>query len=270
MAKKAESLLYVFIYLAVSMAANILVTIARPLLYAVRGYFEKTVESGEILEVFLRGLETQNLNPVTVTLLSSALALLFFWVIIKSRRIKLSRYLHTAKMGFSDVAASAFLAFGLFVVSTIIISLPVFLRFIPDYNGIMNTVMEGNIWFLLIAIGILGPIFEELIYRVVILGELAHSFSFFWANLIHAVVFGAVHGNPIQAVYAGVVGFALGYIYKKSGSVYIVILVHIFFNAGNILAVEYMGSAGVFSYYLAAGAASLLAGWLILKKRGRA
>ncbi len=73
-----------------------------------------------------------------------------------------------------------------------------------------------------LAIGILVPIAEELVFRGAILRTLLNLFSknMHWvAILISALLFGAVHGNRPQFVHAMLIGLILGWMYYRTGSV---------------------------------------------------
>lgn len=265
--KRAASLLYVIIYIAVNLASQVLAIAIIPLFTAAYKYFQKYLDKTEIINEIINGIKAQNMDTATVILLSSAIALLLFRGIIFARRIKPGAYIRTKRIKFTDILAAAFLAFGLYVAAGIISSLPVFRPYIDEYNSVMDIIMTGSVWYLLFAVGVAAPIFEEIMYRALILGELSRSFGFFWANLIHSIVFGIMHGNVIQGFYAAMIGFVLGYVYRKSDSIYSVMLVHIFFNAGNVLSAGLAGADVVLPYYPILGAASLLVGWTILNKK---
>lgn len=73
---------------------------------------------------------------------------------------------------------------------------------------------------------ILAPLLEELLCRGIILrGMLKHTSSFmaiFWSALIFAVI----HLNPFQAVPAFLLGILMGWVYYKTGSLKLTILMH--------------------------------------------
>lgn len=77
---------------------------------------------------------------------------------------------------------------------------------------------------------ILAPISEELIFRGVTLRQAQKYFPFWAANLFQALLFGALHMNMIQGIYAFCLGLILGYVCDKSGSIYHAILLHMLFN----------------------------------------
>lgn len=72
------------------------------------------------------------------------------------------------------------------------------------------------------AVGIVVPIAEELVFRGAILNKLLQWFGgnkHWWAILISALVFGAVHANEAQFVHALLLGLLLGWLYYRSNSI---------------------------------------------------
>ncbi|MBM6992829.1 MAG: CPBP family intramembrane metalloprotease [Prevotella sp.] len=73
-----------------------------------------------------------------------------------------------------------------------------------------------------LAIGILAPIAEELVFRGAILRTLLKMFDrkLHWLPIvISALVFGAVHGNVPQFVHASLMGLLLGWMFYRTDSI---------------------------------------------------
>lgn len=69
---------------------------------------------------------------------------------------------------------------------------------------------------LLLFIGLLSPLAEELLFRKVMLGSML-KYGRIKALIISGLFFGIMHGNPFQFMYAFPLGIILGWIYVKSG-----------------------------------------------------
>ncbi len=83
-----------------------------------------------------------------------------------------------------------------------------------------------------IATLVAAPLAEEILFRGLIMKLLQKGGYNFWvANVIQAVFFGIVHGNLVQGLYAFVMGFTFGLIYKRTGKIWACIVAHIVFNA---------------------------------------
>ncbi|MBR2442934.1 MAG: CPBP family intramembrane metalloprotease [Rikenellaceae bacterium] len=78
---------------------------------------------------------------------------------------------------------------------------------------------------------ILAPIFEELIFRGVLLGNIRRRWGSLRAVLFSSLIFGAIHLIPQQVVNAFLVGIIIGGIYVMTDSILAVITLHAVNNA---------------------------------------
>lgn len=82
-----------------------------------------------------------------------------------------------------------------------------------------------------VSITVLAPLLEEMLFRGAIQGYLMRRYSNPWVGIITAsLVFGVVHGNPIQIFYASCLGIVFGWIYYRTGTLFPVVLGHILNN----------------------------------------
>lgn len=93
---------------------------------------------------------------------------------------------------------------------------------------------QTNPWLALLFAGVLGPIAEEFICRKVLIDGL-HRYGDRVAILASAVTFGLMHGNFAQCFYAFGIGLVFGYIYCRSGKLYLSVLPHVALNCVSIL-----------------------------------
>lgn len=87
-----------------------------------------------------------------------------------------------------------------------------------------------------LSIVILSPVIEELFFRGAIQGYLLRT----WgkptlAIVISSLIFGAIHGNPVQIPFAFITGLALGWVYYRTGSLIPGILMHFVNNGTSVL-----------------------------------
>ena len=92
--------------------------------------------------------------------------------------------------------------------------------------------------FCLLLLCVVGPLCEELVFRVGILRPLyRHRVPAFLAAGISALAFAVVHGNLVQGIPAFIVGFILGLLYLRTGNLWLCLPAHI---ANNTFAVIFM------------------------------
>lgn len=85
---------------------------------------------------------------------------------------------------------------------------------------------SAYIW-LFLAIVVVGPIIEEILYRGIIFSSFENVTNISWLPVIvTGVMFGIWHGSFIQGVYTAIVGIILTYYMKKCRSLVLVSLAH--------------------------------------------
>lgn len=81
-----------------------------------------------------------------------------------------------------------------------------------------------------LAVALLAPISEELIYRGLIYRRLRDYLGVKWAMVMSALIFGLVHGNMVQFVFAFLIGLALAAVYERYKTIWAPIAAHMAVN----------------------------------------
>ena len=222
-----EVLLYVFTFLAIQFVVSFLVTIA------------SWVDGDNLVRVFRQIMDGKLLPDTTGIIISSVVSsILTLAVFLWLKWSPFSRtYLQSRPWGV--LVWVVVLALGTIVPSTWLgEQIPYEM---PQEMEQMLSEMLHNRWGYL-AIGVLAPIVEEMVFRGAILrvllaplapskpprGEALMSPSgddrgagpLVWcAILISALLFGAVHGNVQQFVHATLIGLLLGWMYYRTNSI---------------------------------------------------
>ncbi|MDD6193941.1 MAG: type II CAAX endopeptidase family protein [Lachnospiraceae bacterium] len=79
------------------------------------------------------------------------------------------------------------------------------------------------------------PILEEIVYRGIIAGQLMVWRGPVVAIILSSLLFGAMHFNMVQFLYAFLVGLALAYVYTKTNKLWVVIAAHGLTNLAVVL-----------------------------------
>lgn len=88
----------------------------------------------------------------------------------------------------------------------------------------------------ILSVALLGPIIEELCFREAIEGSMLRSGVKPWvAIVVSALLFGLIHGNPVQMVFGALMGVVLGVIYYKTGNIVLTCIVHVLNNSWSVL-----------------------------------
>ena len=119
------------------------------------------------------------------------------------------------------------------LVFTAMFALNIFVQWFPLKDNLDSVFMglSRNVVGI-IGLAFFGPLLEEVLFRGAIQGALMRYFGRPWpAIILSALVFGIFHMNPIQIVYATLLGIVLGWIYYRTGSLLSVIVGHVLNNS---------------------------------------
>jgi len=85
---------------------------------------------------------------------------------------------------------------------------------------------------LVLIVVVLAPIIEELFFRGLLMRSLERRWGRWWALAIQALVFGAVHLEPLQLPALVLFGLVAGWLAQRSARLGPAIWAHVAFNAG--------------------------------------
>jgi membrane protease YdiL (CAAX protease family) len=100
-------------------------------------------------------------------------------------------------------------------------------------------VAMGNLFYVVSAV-IIAPFIEEIIFRGLVFKRLRSFLGFLPAALISGAIFGILHGNIVQGLYATIIGVIFAYIYEKKQSLIVTIIAHFLVNGINALVMVFM------------------------------
>ena len=185
-------------------------------------------------------LNITEFNAGWVLAVGSLMSLLLFLLIMALRERSLIRY---CKLNYApkakDVGMGTLLGFSanfiLSLVLAIIMTIPTFSQLFEEYADHISFLTSSTLIPSIIGIGILGPIVEEVLFRGMIAVELSELFPLPVVITVQGLLFGIYHGNPVQAIYAALLGLVFGYCAYKSDSIYPAIAAHIAMNTTSLI-----------------------------------
>lgn len=126
------------------------------------------------------------------------------------------------------------LALGVFANGTVILESIFLPSIVERFNEMAEVAGLGvDVWAIIAAV-ILAPIGEELLCRGLTLKFAEKSFGKFWiANVLQALLFGVLHANWVQGIYAFGIGLFLGWLVKRYKTILPAMLVHFVINFSN-------------------------------------
>ena len=104
------------------------------------------------------------------------------------------------------------------------------------FEELMKSMTQSNFLINFLCVSIFAPFFEEWLCRGMVLrGLLGKNVKPIWAIIISAIFFGVIHLNPWQAIPAFMLGCLFGYVYYKTGSLKLTMLMHFTNNTFSLI-----------------------------------
>ncbi|MGL5438915.1 MAG: lysostaphin resistance A-like protein [Filifactoraceae bacterium] len=205
-----------------------------------------------LVEYFL-DIKFPNINHMLKFIISNAIGFYIIGVFVFrhiTEKIETEKISKTKSYSFFEMIELAILSLGTIILFSIIGAIIISFIGIKDVSPFESWIREtggDGIGLLFIAICILAPIFEELIFRGWILKKL-RVIGTKWAIFISALLFGMYHMNIVQGIYAFGVGLVFACVTIRSGSIKNSIILHgiINFVGGIIIPMLF----GTFSYLI--------------------
>ena len=183
----------------------------------------------------LAAVINQLMNAVPQYLVAFPVILLFF------RNVRVAKHREKSKMSIKELFSMLCIAELLMIIGNIIgtsLNLTVETIFGGTVDNAVADMIESTpIWLLSIFVVILAPIFEELVFRKLLMDRLL-VLGDKMAILLSALAFGAFHGNLYQFFYATFVGLVFGYVYARTRDIKYSIILHALINfLGSVVAI---------------------------------
>ncbi len=110
---------------------------------------------------------------------------------------------------------------------------------LPDMPESLEKTMEmmvnGPLWVSLLSVSIFAPLFEEWLCRGLVLRGLMKHMNPTGAICVSAAFFAILHMNPWQAIPAFILGILFGYVYYRTGSLKLTMLMHCVNNTFSVI-----------------------------------
>ncbi|MDD5772665.1 MAG: type II CAAX endopeptidase family protein [bacterium] len=169
-------------------------------------------------------------NYFLLTLVSVISFLIWYLFISKRYKNPLKNYFSFENINYEIIIYSLAVMAGIYIFKAGLSSV---IR-MPDWfiSKILSETMKrkGGIYFILIEIVILAPIFEEIVYRGFILRGLIGNYGQKKALLSSALLFSFIHMNPSQLLPAFMLGLFFAWLYIRLNNVVLGIIIHSIYN----------------------------------------
>lgn len=151
------------------------------------------------------------------------------------------------KLGIGQFILGLFYIAGIMFIGTIVGTALNSLATLPfgsntDTNGLAELMLSSSLIPRALTVGVLAPIFEELIFRKVLV-DCMLPYGKKVAILASGIMFGLFHGNLSQCFFAAGIGCFFAFIYVKTGKIWHSILYHMAINlTTSVISVSVVGN----------------------------
>lgn len=188
-----------------------------------------------IFKVNLLGNQYDSILDLIVNCTDQVLGIYFFTKIYMKKGFNVPKI--NNHMSLKILGKYALISLGVSGISNLWIFL---MQFLATYSPTIKSSLESfiqhdkifnaNPILTFISVAILAPIVEEIIFRGIIFNESSKYKGGAFPIIISALLFGLAHMQPIQIVYAFIVGLIFGFVYSKTHSLPIVMFLHMLNN----------------------------------------
>lgn len=128
-----------------------------------------------------------------------------------------NRKIITYNVELSNTKFSVFLILIVWIIQT--------LFFIPINHYLSKVIYSFN-WFHFWVAIFFAPIFEEIIFRNILLNSLLNKYNIKKSVIISSCLFGFIHGNILHIIFSTIMGMFFGIIYVKNKNIAYTIILH--------------------------------------------
>ena len=104
-----------------------------------------------------------------------------------------------------------------------------------DAKNVAKALYSDKLWLQILVVGIAAPVAEELLFRGILYRRMRTWLSVGPSALAALLIFAAVHGNLLQALYAFILGALLIWAYEQFAKLTVPIILHVSANLISIL-----------------------------------
>lgn len=110
------------------------------------------------------------------------------------------------------------------------------------YDEVASQIYNKNVFTTILSAVVIAPLLEEFLFRGVLYRRMRDSISIIPSMLLSAIIFGLIHGNLVQFIYAFFIGILLAYVFEKFKTIWAPVIFHGAANLFSVLVTYYGGN----------------------------
>ena len=192
--------------------------------------------------------QDENIKVITNSVIMYAIGFPYLYFLL-GRKKNISENTTKKKLGIIKIIKIFLITYALTIASNLVGRL--ITTIIGEIKGekvddaLLGYVGGVDIYVLVLATCIGAPLFEEYVFRKLIIDKLK-KYGEFLAIMVSGVTFGLFHGNFNQFIYALVIGMVFAYVYIRTNNILHTIILHAMINfIGSVVGIQIIGSENV-------------------------
>ena len=238
---------YPLLYLGVQFVVSVIYAIIYFFGVGIKIGIERAM-SGEIIDINDANKLTESIimdmNIMLSVIISVVVTVIIIFFIFRKEWIK-EKFWGFGKLKISPMVLCLFFGAAANILTICILAI----FGVADEPSVLDDLIGSNIILDFLAIALLGPILEEIIFRGIVLKRLNKMTGRNVAIILQALIFGFIHLNFLQGIYAFFLAVFIGYIYLWFDSVWYAIIVHVAYNGTNLFLMYALGDSEVDLFY---------------------
>lgn len=218
------------IYIGIYLASQLLLTLVPAFIY---GIFAAINNQGKIDPLKIQAMVDPNILFILIG--SVLISLTGYVLIFRANREDLLKCCNFSVLKMSNIGLVILLGLAFNYTLAMVDQFTSFYKLFPDHEKLMATLLGGDFFFTLFIVGIIIPIFEEILFRGIIFNELKKHISLGAAVMVQGLIFGIYHMNLLQGIYGTILGILAALVYIWCNSIWAPILVHTSFNTFSVM-----------------------------------
>lgn len=201
------------------------------------------LESSQEFTMLLQEILEKLLAQTTfISLISSIVVLLVIFIIFKARKKNIKEDILIKKIDKRAILPIILMGLALNILTEIFISvIPFSEDLLMEYSQNVALAFSGNIVIDIIAVAIIAPIVEEVVFRGLVFTRLNKGMNVVLAVILSSLLFAVMHLQLIWIIYAFVFGVIFNLIYIRFKSLLANILLHMSYNLVPFILMAIMG-----------------------------
>lgn len=237
---------YFMIYFLVSEAVSFIYMFIYIFAYLSKLGYDKVltiVENSQEFTMLLQEMLEKLLAQTTIiSIISSVVVLLVLFIIFKARKKNIKEELLINKIDKRAILPIILMGLALNIFTEILISIiPFSEELLMQYSQNVALAFSGNTLIDIIAVAIIAPIIEEIVFRGLVFTRLNKGINTVVAVILSSLLFAIMHMQLIWIIYAFIFGIIFNLIYIRFKSLLANILLHMSYNSVPFILMAIMG-----------------------------